>query len=136
MRSLLATAAVCGLIATGAAHAGAIVVGKASPISAMDADTAKRVFLGRDASLDGQSIVVLYQTDGPVRSDFENKVLGKTGADLASYWSKLIFTGRATAPDEVGGDAAVKAKLNANPGAIGYVSDGGIDGSVKVLFKY
>jgi len=124
------------LLSSMAAHAGAVVVSKDSPLATFDADEAKKVFLGREAVIAGQSVSVIYQKDGAIRTDFETKVLGKTGSDLSAYWSKLIFTGKAAAPDEVAGDAGVKSKLAASPGAVGYVSDAGIDGSVKVLLKY
>jgi ABC-type phosphate transport system substrate-binding protein len=118
------------------AHAGAVVVGKDSPINAMDAEQVKRLFLGRESSVNGVNMVVLYQKDEANRAEFETKVLDKTGAALTAYWAKQIFTGRATAPEEVSGDAAVRSKLAANPNAIGYVSDRGVDSTVKVLFKY
>lgn len=120
-----------------AANAGAVVVGKDSSLSAMDADRVKRIFLGRETNINGANVVVLYQKEEATRSDFENKVLGKTGSDLSAYWAKLIFTGKAAAPDEVaGGDAGVRTKLAGNPNAIGYVTDAGVDSTVKVLFKY
>jgi hypothetical protein len=118
------------------AQAGSVVVAKDSPLGAMEAEEVKKVFLGREPQLGGQAVTVVYQKDGPVRADFEGKVLGKSGADLTAYWSKLIFTGKAQAPEEVAGDAAVKTRLAGSPGAVGYVSDGAVDGSVKVLFKY
>jgi ABC-type phosphate transport system substrate-binding protein len=122
--------------ASSASFAGAVVVAKDSPVGAIDADQAKRVFLGREASLGGHTAVVVYQKDEAVRTDFENKVLGKTGSELSAYWSKQIFTGKAMAPEEVAGDAQVRAKVASTPGAIGYVTDSGVDSTVKVIFKY
>jgi len=120
-----------------AAQAGAVVVSKNSPIAAMDGDEIKRIFLGRESQVGGNTVTVIYQKDETNRDVFENKVLGKSGADLSAYWAKLIFTGRATAPEEVaGGDAGVRARLATSPSAIGYVTDAGVDSSVKVIFKY
>ena len=118
------------------ASAGAVVVSSSSKAGAMNAEAVKRAFLGREDSIGGAPAVVVYQKGGATRAAFDKGVLGKSGAELTSYWSRLIFTGKAKAPTEVDGDAAVKAKLAGNPGAIGYVSDGAIDGSVKVLFKF
>ena len=86
--------------------------------------------------MNGQSVVLLFQKESATRDEFETKVLQRTGADLTAYWSKLIFTGKANAPVEVGGDADVKAKVNNTPGAVGYISEGAVDGSVKVLYQY
>lgn len=118
------------------ASAGAVVVSSSSRATAMDAEAVKRAFLGRQDSIGGAPALIVYQKGGATRGAFDGKVLGKSGADLASYWSRLVFTGKARAPTEVDGDAGVKAKLASNPGAIGYVSDGAVDGSVKVLFKF
>jgi ABC-type phosphate transport system substrate-binding protein len=124
------------LAASAQASAGAVVVAAGSSAAALDADAAKRAFLGRESTIGGAPAMVVYQKSGATKDAFESKVLGKSGADLAGYWSKLIFTGKAKAPEEVAGDAAVKAKIAATPGAIGYVDDGAVDSSVKVLFKF
>jgi ABC-type phosphate transport system substrate-binding protein len=136
MKKLMCFGALMLATAT-AAQAGAVIVGKDSPLNSIDAETAKNVFLGRKPIVDGQSLVVLFQKDGaPARVEFETKVIGKTGAELSAYLSKQIFTGRIAAPTIVDGDAAVRAKVSASPAAIGYVSDDGIDSTVKVILKY
>lgn len=116
--------------------AGAVVAAKDSGIAAFDAEEAKKLFLGREPQINGENVVLIFQKQGAARDDFESKVVQRTGADLTAYWSKLIFTGKANAPVEVGGDADVKLKVNSTPGAIGYINDGAVDGSVKVLYKY
>ena len=116
--------------------AGTVIVAKGSDIASLDAETAKKLFLGRTPQLSGQNVVLLFQKDGAAREEFETKVLQRSGADLTAYWSKLIFTGKANAPVEAGGDADVKTKVNSTPGAVGYISEGAVDGSVKVLCKY
>jgi ABC-type phosphate transport system substrate-binding protein len=116
--------------------AGSVIAAKDSSFSAMDIEEAKKIFLGREAELHGQMLTVVYQGEGAERSTFEEKVLRKTGPELTGYWSRLIFTGKAQAPTEAGGDAGVKNVVSSRPGGIGYVSDAAVDGSVKVLFKY
>ncbi|MBB4133064.1 MULTISPECIES: phosphate ABC transporter substrate-binding protein [unclassified Xanthomonas] len=136
MKNIYPLLAVLLLSAPMHAIAGAVVVAKDSPVAVSNAEEAKKVFLGRQTSSGGKAITLLYQKDAATRAEFETKVLGKTGADLTGYWSKLIFSGKATAPTEVASDAEVKSKLKSNPGAVGYVSDKAIDDSVKVLLKY
>ena len=116
-------------------QAGVVVVSAKSPAAEMDADGVRRVFLGREQKVGGAPVQLIYQKSGEVRGAFDKNVLAKPGAELVTYWSRLIFTGKAKAPTEVGSDADVKAKLAASPGAIGYVSDGAVDASVKVLHK-
>ena len=102
--------------------AGSVVVGADSSAGAMDAEAVKRLFLGRETTLGGKPVVVVYQKAGATKQAFEGKVLGRSGADLSGYWSKLIFTG--------------KAKVASTPGAVGYIDDAAVDGTVKVLFKF
>lgn len=118
------------------ANAGVVVVGSGSKADTMSEEAVRRVFMGRLDQVGGAPAQVVYQKGGPTKSAFDKGVLQKSAADLTAYWSRLSFTGKAKAPTEVDGDAAVKAKLAANPGAIGYISDGAVDGSVKVLFKF
>lgn len=120
----------------GNAHAGAVVVAANSKAGPMDAEAVRRVFLGRETTLAGGRALVVYQKDGPVREAFDKKVLGKSGAELTGYWSRLTFTGKAKAPAERSGDAAIKAEVAATPGAIGYISDAAVDPTVKVLHTF
>ncbi|MDQ3205235.1 MAG: phosphate ABC transporter substrate-binding protein [Pseudomonadota bacterium] len=136
MKSYCSMLLLLALAMTTPAHAGAVVVGSASKATPMDADAVKRVFLGRETSVGGAPAQVIYQKDGAVRAGFDKSVLAKAGPELTAYWSRLIFTGKAKAPVEVEGDAAVKAKLASNPGAVGYIADAAVDGSVKVLYKF
>jgi hypothetical protein len=124
-------------VASAAAQAGAVVAARNTSLPQLDADQARRVFLGLQRSVNGQTVVsVVFQARGPVRTDFEIKVIGKTGADLTAYLSMLLFTGRAVAPVEVTSDDGVKARVSINAGAVGYISDAAIDDSVKVLLRY
>ena len=59
-----------------------------------------------------------------VRGSFTQEIHNKKPAAISAYWQKLIFAGRATPPPEKGSDAEVIAYVQANPGAIGYVSSG------------
>lgn len=116
--------------------AGSVIVAKDSSAASMSQDEVQRLFLGRTASIGGAPAVVVFQKGGPTRTAFDDKVLGKPGAQLTAHWSKLVFTGKAKAPEEVDGDAAVRAKVAATAGAVGYVDDGAVDASVKVVYKF
>ena len=59
----------------------------------------------------------------------------KDAAQAKALWSKLVFTGKATMPKEVGDNAGVKAALAANPKAIGYIDKSAVDATVKVVYS-
>ena len=136
MKAIRMMLGVLALTVAAQAHAGSVVVSAASKAGAMGGEAVKRVFMGREPSVGGAPVQVVYQKGGPTRAGFDQGVLGKSGAELTTYWSRLIFTGKAKAPTEVDSDTAVKAKLAANPGAIGYVSDAAVDSSMRVIFKF
>ena len=118
------------------AIAGAIVAAKNSPIPTLAPEEVRRIFLGHEAILAGLPVTLVWPKKNSTRSEFCSKVLDKTPVELNDYWARLVFTGKTSAPIQVGSDADVKAKVNATPGAIGYVSDASVDGSVKVLMRY
>ncbi|WP_028771265.1 hypothetical protein [Silanimonas lenta] len=134
MNRILAIAALALAFAL-PAHAGKVVVAANSSQGPLSKADVQAIFLGRTPTVGGQPAVIVFQK-GPVRATFENEVLGRSGAQLTSHWSRLVFTGRAKQPEEVADDAAVKAKVAATPGAIGYISAGAVDSSVKVLFEF
>lgn len=117
------------------AHAGKIVVAANSSQGTLDKAAAQAIFLGRTPTVGGQPAVIVFQK-GPARAGFESGVAGRPGAQLTAHWSRLVFTGRAKAPEELADDAAVKAKVASTPGAIGYISDAAVDSSVKVIFDF
>lgn len=116
----------------------AVVVGASSPLagSTMSEDDVNKVFLGKSKDHNGVQVVPVDQNEGTAaRDDFYTNVIKKSEAQLKSYWSRLIFTGKGQAPQVVGSDADVKSMVASNPNLVGYISEGAVDGSVKVLFK-
>ena len=119
------------------AQAGPVVVaGKGSPIGASSEDDVIKAFLGKKKDLGGAPVVPVDQGEGnAVRNDFYTNVVKKSEAQLKSYWSRLIFTGKGQAPQVVGGDTEVKGMVASNPNIIGYIDESAVDGTVKVIYK-
>ncbi len=114
-----------------------VVVGASSSLGELTQDQVADIFLGKTSKFpDGSQAVPIDQDDGAdTRTDFYKTVTGKSGSQLKSYWSKLIFSGKGQPPKQVKGDAEVIQSLGANPGQIGYVAEEAVDGSVKVVYK-
>jgi len=135
LKSLVAALALTG--AAQFANAGvAIVVGANSPLAAAPEGDVVKIFLGKKKDIGGSPVVPIDQAEGNgARNDFYTNVVKKSEAQLKSYWSRLIFTGKGQAPQVVGGDADVKGMVASNPNLIGYIDAGAVDGSVKVIYK-
>lgn len=115
----------------------AVVVNPANS-NVVSSDDLSRLFLGKAASFsDGTKAVPVNQSEGAAaREEFDSKVLNRSAAQLKAYWSKLVFTGKGTPPKELADDAAVKAAVAGEVGAIGYISSGSVDSSVKVIATF
>jgi len=132
---LFATAGlISGLISTSVMADVAVIVNPGSGISAANAGDVKALFLGKSKSVGGKHVVAVGQKEGNgARATFNDKVLGKSGSQLKAYWTKLIFSGKGSPPKSLADDAAVKAHVAANAGAIGYIDSSKVDGTVTVI---
>lgn len=82
----------------------------------------------------GQAAVPVDQgATAPLRAAFARSVLGRSTAQVESYWRQRVFAGEAVPPLEKDSDAAVVAFVRATPGAVGYVAAGAATTGVKVL---
>ena len=115
----------------------AVVVGAKSPVATMTADQVSSIFLGKSSTL--PSGATALPTDLPdsagTRELFYTKVTGKSSAQVKAAWSRLVFSGKATPPKELGSAADVKKFVASNPDAIGYIEKSAVDSSVKVVFS-
>lgn len=101
-------------------------------------DEVQRIFLGKKKNFDdGSSATPINLTDkDAARAEFENKVLDKTTAELRTYWSKLVFTGKGTPPVEMASTEELLARISTDPSAIGYIDAGAVTDAVKVAAKF
>ena len=114
-----------------------VVAGAKSPATALNADQAAGLFLGKSAQLPGAGNAVLIDQAESVaiRDQFYTKVAGKSAAQVKAAWSRLVFSGKATPPKEVANSAEVKKLVAANPDAVGYIEKSAVDANVKVLLS-
>ena len=120
------------------ASAGIAVIGNSGlSVSSITAAQAADIFLGKMTKLsDGTPVTVIDHKEGDaIRDEFYQKVVGKNASQLKAYWAKLVFTGEGVPPKGYSGDKAVLDHVSNTAGAIGYVSDGSVNKSVKVLFE-
>jgi len=120
------------------AEAGEVVI--AHPDIKIDKLTRQQVsdlFLGKAKQLsDGTKVVVFdHKDDEVIKEEFYRKVTNMTIEQLKAYWAKIEFTGQNFPPLAYRGDQAVKRLVSHTTGGIGYIEEGDVDGTVKVLFK-
>lgn len=106
-----------------------IIVNPKNQASRMFSEQAAQFFIGKSTLF-----TPIEHNDGSaIRNEFNTKVLGKDSAQVKSIWSKLVFTGKGTAPKEYATSAEVKKAVAADVSAIGYIEKSAVDDSVKVI---
>ena len=115
----------------------AVVVNPKSPLATMTADQVSGIFLGKSNTLPsgGTALPTDLPDSSPTHELFYTKVTGKSSAQVKAAWSRLVFSGKATPPKELGSSADVKKFVASNPDAIGYIEKSAVDSSVKVVFS-
>lgn len=126
---IVVAALIGGGIAPAFATEIAVIVNPKNPASRMFSEQAAQFFLGKST----QFTPVERNDSAPLRAEFYQKVLNKDPATVKAGWSKLVFTGKATAPKEYASSADVKKAVAADVSAIGYIEKSAVDDSVKVI---
>jgi ABC-type phosphate transport system substrate-binding protein len=103
---------------------------KASEVSKNDL---KDVFTGASASLGGNNVVPILLKAGTAHEEFLQAYIGKNDTAYRAGWRSLVFSGQATMPKSLDGDAAIVEFVAHNAGAIGYIGKASAHEGVKVL---
>ena len=112
-----------------------IVVSSKSSVSSMTKEQVSDIYLGNTKELPGGGQASpLLPTSGGVRTDFFDKVLGKNEAQAKAIWSRLVFSGKGSAPRDVADSAETLKMIAANPNCIGVIEKSAVNSSVKVVF--
>lgn len=107
----------------------AVIINPAASTAPTQAEVAN-IFLGKNKSFKGVDL-----KDWSASKDtFYTTVTSKNEAQLKSYWSSLVFTGKGQPLPSVASEADVVAKVAAEADAIGYVDSSAVTDQVKVLF--
>ena len=117
------------------AQAQAIVIAnpgvKSSEVSKSDL---RDVFTGAASSLkDGSRVTPVLLKSGAAHDEFLSEYIGKNDTDFRASWRSLVFSGQATMPKSLDGEAAVVDFVAHNSGAIGYIGKATPHEGVKVL---
>ena len=118
-------------------HAAVVLVGHPGIGGTITTAQASDLYLGKSNKLPNGNMAAVYELENgnPLRVEFHNKVTGKSEAQLQSYWSRLVFTGKANPPPQLANPALLKSTIASTPNAIGYLDEADVDASVIVLLK-
>lgn len=116
----------------------AIIVNPSNTVSSVTAGDLHRIFLGDKSTwANGKHVFLVTAPPGSAEREFVLKNVYKMSeAEYAKYFLQAAFTGTVSAPPKDAASVAeVKQLVAGTPGAIGYVKQQDVDGTVKVILK-
>lgn len=135
MKNLYFAALLIATLFSGFASAEVTVIVHPSNADAISQADISAIFLGKKKSFPGGSSAVPIVLNDATTDEFNTKLLGKSASQLKSYWSKLVFTGKANPPKRVSSDEALSL-IKSNPNMIGFVDSANVSADVKVVGTY
>lgn len=120
-----------------AAHAEVVVVtsARSGPIE-LSREQAEKLYLGRSTTLgDGTPVNLVDLPNGSTRDEFYVKLTGKNPTQIQAYWSRIVFTGRASPPKEAGSIAEARQWLIDTPNIIGYLERNDVSPGLRILLR-
>jgi ABC-type phosphate transport system substrate-binding protein len=129
MNKLISILAV-NMMLVAVAQADVVVIGNLAA-APMSKDEVTQFFLGKSQAMKP----VDRSSSDPIKAQFYQKLSGQDLSQVKATWSRLVFTGKASAPKELPDAAAVKKAVAADPKAIGYIDKSEVDSTVKVILS-
>lgn len=117
------------------AHAPIAIIVNPSNNTQFDERTVRQIFLGQIKTYPDGSEARTYDNLGnsDLRSGFITKVLRRNESTMNAYWARMIFTAKATPPQELPNSDSVKKTVANNKNAIGYIEADLVDSTVRVI---
>jgi ABC-type phosphate transport system substrate-binding protein len=135
MKNLYLAVLLIATLFSGFATAEVAVIVHPSNADTISQNDVSDIFLGKTKSFPGGSSVVPIVLNDATVDEFNTKLLGKSTSQLKSYWSKLVFTGKANPPKSVTADEMLSL-IKSNPNMIGFIDSTKVTADVKVVGKY
>ncbi|ARU55138.1 hypothetical protein OLMES_1052 [Oleiphilus messinensis] len=116
----------------------AVIVNPQLEIEHLDKIDIQNIYLAKTGSFpNGEWVIpVDHKKGAPLRNAFYESVLERTEAQLKSYFSRLVFTGKGSPPRTLEDDDSIKKQVQTNKSVIGYVDSKSVDNTVKVVFTF
>lgn len=133
-RLVLALVGFALLLAVQASGQVIVIANPSIKASELSKASLQEVFTGSASTLkDGSRASPILLSGGPAHEEFLKAYIGKSDAAYRASWRSLVFSGQASMPKSMDGDAAMVDFVTAHPGAIGYIAKTSPHAGVKVL---
>ncbi|TGD75291.1 hypothetical protein E4634_04675 [Mangrovimicrobium sediminis] len=111
-----------------------VIANPESGVTELSQNEVINIYMGRYQKL--SSGVIAFPVDlADARERFYKRLVDKTIAEINSYWARLVFTGRASPPRQMGSREEVLETVASNRGALGYLDESEVSGNVLIVFR-
>ncbi|MEO8705027.1 MAG: phosphate ABC transporter substrate-binding protein [Kofleriaceae bacterium] len=110
-----------------------VIVHREHSAGSIDRELLRNAYLKKTLAWTSGGQIIRPVDLSSVREQFTHDVLKKTPAQLRSYWSQQIFSGKGVPPTAYDSPRAVIAYVAAHPGAVGYIPVDVDPGPTKVV---
>jgi ABC-type phosphate transport system substrate-binding protein len=113
-----------------------VVVNATNPVQSLSRSDVIALFTGRARTFPDGGLATPYDHAGKsdARASFYRALTGMELARVNSYWSRLLFTGQVQPPPALANDAAVVARILAEPKALGYLTRPPVQAGLRVVY--
>lgn len=133
--TLAALTMLIGFAAT--AQADLLVIVNADNDNKVSVKFVRNLYLGKENRFDdGMDATPLMQDEDSELTDlFLDEIVRQKPVQFKRLWSKALFTGDGTPPEQLANDSAVIAAVMANPGMIGYIDSDSYTNDVRAVLR-
>lgn len=120
-----------------AAQADLLVIVNAENDSKVDVRFVRNLYLGKDDRFDNgdKATPLMLSEDDPLTELFLKEILKQKPVQFKRLWSKALFTGEGTPPEELSSDEAVLRAVIGNPSAIGFIDSKNYTNEVRAVLR-
>lgn len=113
----------------------AVIVNPSAAVSSASPSDIRAVFLHKSKKISGVAVVPIDNADNAMRKTFLKSVVRKKPRAFKSYWTRLVFSGKASPLKSQSNDNGVKQWVGSHADAIGFIDSKNVDDSVKVIYQ-
>lgn len=114
-----------------------VIVHPDNPTQQLSSGNVLDIYTGRLVAFPGgtTALPVDLSNEMPAKADFYQQLMGKSLAQMSSYWAKLLFTGRYSPPVVLDPPSEVISFVSENLYAVGYIDEAWLTDDVKVVYR-
>lgn len=115
-----------------------VVVSKNNGVNELSKEQVVNIYMGRysDVANKNSLVPVDYPENTSTKSAFYQALVGQSEKRIKSYWSRLLFSGRARPPISMKNAAEIAKKMQTNSSLIAYLPKEELTEEMKIVFQF